>query len=61
VKKKWQQDCWSCWFKKQSEQDDGIRRTFERHKNIGVTFTSGDGSNMKARGSRGNFTQFNVC
>jgi hypothetical protein len=38
---------------KAREQDDGIRRTFERHKNMGVTFTSGDESNMKARGSGG--------
>ncbi len=39
--------------RKPREQDDGIRRTFQRHKNIGATFTSGDESNMKARGSRG--------
>jgi hypothetical protein len=38
---------------KAREQDDGITRTFERHKNMGVTFTSGDENNMKARGSRG--------
>ncbi len=38
---------------KAREQDDAIRRTFERHKNMGVTFISGDESNMKARGSGG--------
>lgn len=45
---------------KAREQDDGIRRTFERHKNMGVTFTSGDESNMKARGSRGT-SHSSVC
>ncbi len=62
-KKKWQQqDWWWCWFKKQESKMMGLEEPLkDTRKNMGITFTSGDESNMKARGFKRNFTQFNVC